>query len=269
MKFLSGALGLTLTSVVALASANAADIYVPPAPGPGGYKDTCCAPTWAGFYVGVNGGYGWDADSHKIDITTTPPLGGYPAITNGTDAKGGFGGGQIGYNWQGVWHPHLVIGIEADIEGSGIENSFQNRVLNGFGDTLHANKDLDWFGTVRGRLGYAFGNALVYGTGGFAFGGVKNQLVDVLTVPPTGTVTLQKDTTATGYVVGGGIEYLISPRWSLKAEYQYIDLGSYKLSSPEVPPSGFTFSTNKIDNTFNTVRVGINYHFGSVYEPLK
>jgi outer membrane immunogenic protein len=118
--------------------------------------------TWAGFYVGLNGGYGFEPDVRNIDITTNPPLGGYPTVTGGNDAKGFFGGGQIGYNWQGV--SHLVIGIEADIEGSAIKNGFQNDILNGFGDVLQANKSLDWFGTVRGRLGYAFGNALVYGT---------------------------------------------------------------------------------------------------------
>src|SRR5262249_6574018 len=179
-------------------------------------------------------------------------------------------GGQIGYNWQGVWHPHLVLGIEADIEGSGIQDSFSGRSINQFNDRLSAKKDLDWFGTVRGRVGYAFDNVLVYGTGGFAFGGVKNNLVDVLTVAPTGTVNLSKDSTETGYVVGGGIEYMVSPRWSVKAEYQFIDLGNYKLSAPEVPPSGSrVFTTNKIDNTFNTVRAGVNYHVGNVYEPLK
>jgi outer membrane immunogenic protein len=158
-----------------------------------------------------------------------------------------------------------VFGLEADIDASSLRNSFSGSVINAFGDTLSAEKDLNFVSTIRGRLGFAFNNVLVYGTGGFAFGGVKNNLVDVLFVPPGGTVTMQRDTTETGYVVGGGIEYLIAPRWSLKAEYQYIYLGSYKLSSPEMPPSGFIFSTNKIDNTFNTVRVGINYHFGSVY----
>jgi outer membrane immunogenic protein len=264
-----GLLGLTLASVVAMASANAADMYVPGPVGPGGYKDAPWAPSWAGFYAGVNGGGAWDANSQNILLTATPPLGGYPATVSGTHASGGFGGGQIGYNWQGVWHPHLVFGVEADIQGAGVDGSFSPKVINRFGDTVSAKKELDYFGTLRGRIGYAFGNALVYGTGGFAYGGLKNQLVDVLTVPPTGTATMQKDSTATGYVVGGGIEYLISPRWSVKAEYQYIDLGSYKLSAPEVPPSGFTLSTNKIDNTFNTVRAGINYHIGSVYEPLK
>jgi outer membrane immunogenic protein len=217
------------------------------------------APTWTGWYTGVNGGWGWLDKKQNIVITTSPALGGYPATTTGTDPKGGFGGVTVGYNWQ---RGNVVFGLEADIDASSIRNSFSGRVINAFGDTLTtAEKDLNYVSTIRGRLGFAFNNVLVYGTGGFAFGGVKNNLVDTLFVPPGGTVTMQRDTTERGYVVGGGIEYLIAPRWSLKAEYQYIDLGSYTLSSPEVPPSGFIFSTNKIVNEFHTVRAGLNWHF--------
>jgi outer membrane immunogenic protein len=214
--------------------------------------------SWAGFYAGLNAGGGWDADPHNIVISTTPLLGGYPATTNGTKASGALGGATFGYNWQ---RSNVVFGLEADIDASSIRNSFSPRVINTFGDTLTAEKDLNYVSTIRGRLGLAFNNVLVYGTGGFAFGGVKNNLVDTLLIPPTGTVTMRRDTTETGYVVGGGIEHMIAPHWSLKAEYQYIDLGSYTLSSLEVPPTPFTFSTNKIDNDFHTVRGGVNYHW--------
>jgi outer membrane immunogenic protein len=213
---------------------------------------------WAGFYAGLNAGGGWDANANSIVISTTPPLGGYPATTNVTNARGALGGATFGYNWQ---RSNVVFGLEADIDASSIRNDFPGRVINGFGDALTAQKDLNYVSTIRGRLGYAFNNVLVYGTGGFAFGGVHNQLVDVLTVPPTGTVTLQRNTTETGYVVGGGIEYMIAPRWSVKAEYQYVALGNYTLTSPEVPPTGFTFSTNNLDNNFHTVRGGVNYHW--------
>lgn len=275
MKLLSGILGLTLTSVVALASANAADMYVAPAPS-GGYKDGPVPyVSWAGFYAGVNGGGAWDANPQNILLTATPPLGGYPSTVSGTNASGGFGGGQIGYNWQlpgGLKDgpSNWVIGLEADIQGAGVESSVGPKVINGFGDAVSAKKELDYFGTLRGRIGYAFGNTLLYGTGGFAYGGVKNRVFDNLAVvPPLGTVTMQRSATETGYVVGAGVEYLIAPHWSFKAEYQYIDLGSYNLSSTEVPPSGITFTSGKLENTFNTVRAGVNYHFGSVYEPLK
>jgi len=204
-----------------------------------------------------------------------PPLGGYPSTVSGTHASGGFGGGQIGYNWElpGGFKDgpsHWVVGLETDIQGAGVDGSFAPKVINSFIDTVSAKKELDYFGTFRGRIGYSFGNTLLYGTGGFAYGGVKNRVFDNLAVvAPLGTVTMQRSATETGYVVGAGVEYLIAPRWSFKAEYQYIDLGSYNLSSTEVPPSGITFTSGKFENTFNTVRAGVNYHFGSVYEPLK
>src|SRR5271170_6203123 len=97
-KFRSGLQGLTMTSVLALAafSANAADIYVPAA---GGYKDgpVCCAPTWAGYYLGVNGGGGWGDSNNLIFTDTVRGTGNAGPF----DRKGGFGGIQAGYNWQG------------------------------------------------------------------------------------------------------------------------------------------------------------------------
>lgn len=247
-----------LLIVAPLSMASAADMPVkaPPAP------PETPAWNWAGFYAGLNAGGGVDAEaddanSHSIVISTTPPLGGYPATTNGTAASGALGGVTFGYNWQ---RSNVVFGLETDIDASSIRRSFQGQVINGFGDAVSAEKDLNYVSTIRGRLGFVFNKVLFYGTGGFAFGHVSNTVVDVLTIPPTGTVFMQRDTTATGYVVGGGIEYLIAPRWSLKAEYQYVDLGSHTLSAPEVPPTGFIFSTNNIADHFHTLRVGVNYH---------
>ncbi|MBJ7533155.1 porin family protein [Rhodomicrobium vannielii ATCC 17100] len=222
MKLLSGIAGLTLASVVAIASANSADLYRGQA---GGYKDgPIVAPvaTWTGFYAGINGGYGWsDIDS---DFATD-------------DFNGGFGGGQIGYNWQGAFGTSpLVIGIEADIQGSGI----------GIDNVLVAGDEfsLNYFGTVRGRLGYAFGNTLAYATGGFAYGEFE------YSVPGLGSAS----ETETGYVVGGGLEHKFTQNISGKLEYQYLNLGE----------------ENDLDLGINTVRVGLNYHFGATgYEPLK
>jgi outer membrane immunogenic protein len=127
-----------------------------------------------------------------------------------------------------------------------------------FGDQLTACKKLDYVSTIRGRLGYAFGNALVYGTGGFAYGAVHNRLF-VAFGPPL-AADLHKDATETGFAADGGIEYMISPRFSVKAEYQFVDLGSEKLSAPVVPPTGVVLSSNRIDNEFQTVRGGLNVH---------
>jgi len=102
MKLLSGIAGLALTSVVALASANAADMYR--APDGGSYKDgpAYAAVNWSGLYVGANVGYGESANTDYLDPT------------------GAFGGAQIGYNFQ---RGNIVFGIEADFEGAGISDS--------------------------------------------------------------------------------------------------------------------------------------------------
>lgn len=245
---------LASVSVIALsAAANAADMYVP---GPGGYKDDYVpVPTWAGLYAGLNGGYAWSASTPRLVVTNN--LGASTLPTPGLDASGGFGGGDIGYNWQ---RGAFVFGVEADLEVSNIDADFKRFVGANFFD---ARKTVDYFSTVRGRLGYAFNNVLLYGTGGFAFGPVHNRVF------VNGVADAHRDETETGYALGGGIEYAINPRFSLKVEYQYIDFGSYKMSAPVVPPNGITIYTNTLDNNFNTVRVGLNYHLRAPEEPLK
>jgi len=222
-----------------------------------GRTPTYASFTWTGPYIGVNGGYGWSAENNQLACTVSFACGQLPF---GVSPDGGFGGGQIGYNWQGVWHPHLVLGVEADFQGADISD----RRTDKFGDILQSK--LDWFGTVRGRLGYAFDRTLVYGTGGFAFGGIE-KLGDFSPFPFADNVA-KVDKTATGYVVGGGIEYKVAPAWSVKAEYQYINLGQ---NDPKFQ-SGLSFkrvSNTVDDDAFHTVRAGINYHFGGGYEPLK
>ena len=92
--------------------------------------------------------------------------------------------------------------------------------------TANAKSTLDWFGTVRGRVGYAFDRTLVYATGGFAYGHITDELSASLTNPVfTHSVLGQIDTTSTGWVVGGGFEHKFNPTWSVKGEYQYINLG--------------------------------------------
>src|SRR5208337_2426615 len=159
------------------------------------------------------------------------PSAGCNTYFGGLSPSGGFGGGQIGYNWQGILHPHLVLGAEADIQGAGIEDKGTDK----FGDPYKSH--LDFFGTVRGRIGYAMDSSLFYFTGGFAYGGIKNE-VDF---PYFSGASYIKDTTATGYVLGGGWEYKFSPAWSAKAEYQYINLGKNDPERNEV--IGHTYSS--------------------------
>jgi outer membrane immunogenic protein len=213
MKLISGVLAATLTSAAALTCANAADMY----PGPSIAGPAYVSINWSGLYAGVNGGYGWSGRDDNLDPT------------------GGFGGGQIGFNLQ---RGHAVAGVEADIQGAGITGS-------GGG----VRSSLDWFGSVRGRAGYASGRTLIYATGGLGYGQVTN----------AGISGAQ-----TGWIAGGGAEYKITPVWSAKAEYQYFELDA---PASGVGPLG---AGTGGQTQFSTFRIGVNYFIGgSGYEPFK
>ncbi|MGB8738019.1 MAG: outer membrane beta-barrel protein, partial [Rhodomicrobium sp.] len=140
--------------------------------------------------------------------------------------------------------------------------------------------DVDWFGTVRGRLGYAFGGTLLYVTGGFAYGGVtesasyNDSAITGGVATPLNRARVSSSTTQTGWAAGAGIEQKISPSWSVKGEYQFVDLGTVSTGSgplnnvtgTPVPVGGFLARGNSRVE-FNTVRIGINYLFNAP-EPL-
>jgi outer membrane immunogenic protein len=227
---------LLLAGIAAGACASgalAADLgpYRPPPPAEPIYEP---APhgawNWQGLYLGVNAGYGWGKDN-----ATLRGLGGGGGTLS---PDGWFGGGQIGYNAQ---FNSLVLGLEADLQRADIGDT---TVLSG-GQTL-VTTDIEWFSTVRGRLGYAAGPALVYVTGGWAFADLRQGVASP-------TTFAWRDGWETGYTVGGGVEWAFSPNWSLKSEYLYVDLGNQTLSSPA--------GTYKTETDFHTARVGLNYRF--------
>ena len=232
--------------------------------GAGGYKDgpaSAAAPSWTGYYLGVNGGGGW-GDSNTLTFTDTAPGAGNPGSF---DRYGGFGGIQAGYNWQGALGlgDSWVLGFETDFQGSEINNRF-SKIAPYFGPTFFdARQGIDYFGTVRGRIGYATGNLLIYGTGGFAYG---NVITKIRLANLDFTNSLRNDETEAGYAVGGGLEYVFAPGWSAKLEYQYVDLGAQSLSGLA---SNGDIDRTKVDNNFNTLRVGFNYHLQSDYVPRK
>lgn len=248
---------LTAASVAALtATANAADMYGAPAADYVGVN-------WTGFYGGVNGGGAW-AENENLAV---------PGLWSGVSPAGAFGGGQFGYNIQGILGRNVVLGVETDIQGGGISDSVKRCCI-------AYSSDLDWFGTVRGRVGYGVDRALVYFTGGFAYGGIKNEVNYRSAGNPSGW-DYRFDGTATGYVIGGGVEYKFTPRWSVKAEYQYIDLGKNDPTShgaswgnggsytgPPSNPIG-PYKNSLTEDAFHTVRAGVNYSFGQDYAPLK
>ncbi len=251
---------ITAASVIALtATANAADL--------GSYKGgpaSYASINWSGLYGGVNAGYGDGTAKTTVENSYgTSTNGGYGDQSKSFDSTGGIGGGQIGYN---VQNGRVVFGVEADLDASGISGTDTNTlVLGSTTSTAKGKGELNYAGTLRGRVGYTFGNALVYATGGLAFGDATDSLTW------SGAAKgVSKSSTLTGYVLGAGTEYAISPAWSVKAEYQYIDLGSTSLSEAGSSVNGHPVDAKFTDDhTYNTVRVGLNYHVGAGFDPLK
>jgi outer membrane immunogenic protein len=165
--------------------------------------------SWAGPYLGANLGYEWGS------------------VNNNPAKPSGFVGGvQAGYNFQtGPW----VFGVEGDIQAAGADDTFAPWKFSN-----------PWFGTLRGRAGYALSNVLFYGTAGLAFGELRAQ-----------TFGWTESHTSAGWTIGAGAEVGFAPNWSAKLEYLYIDLSTSQFAITGVS-NGYSASV---------VRAGVNYHF--------
>jgi len=187
-------------------SAQAADL---PYRAPYTVNQPLNAYSWAGPYLGGNLGYSWGS----VDNNPTKP-------------SGFEGGVQAGYNWQtGPW----VFGVEGDIQATGADDTFAPWKFSN-----------PWFGTVRGRGGYAFNNIFFYGTAGLAFGELRGQ-----------TFGLTESNTNFGFTAGVGAEFGLTQNWSAKVEYLYVDLAN----------SNFVVTGASNGYRFGTLRAGVNYHF--------
>jgi outer membrane immunogenic protein len=222
---------------------------------------------WTGFYVGVNGGYGWEngtgdlvGNSGGIVIPAAIAGGTIPSHFN-VRPEGWLAGAQAGYNWQ---VNHIVFGVEGDIQAARIRQSV---VLTAVGipgvlfPTLStASTQLDWFGTARGRIGYAWNQFMLYGTGGLAFGQVSDTATSA-TVPPPPFGTGTSSSTRAGWAAGGGFEWAFMPSWSVKGEYLHVDLGSVTTRVLfAVSPTDFL--DYRFRHNYDIVRVGLNYKWG-------
>ena len=196
-----------LALIGAVTKAQAADIYG--SRGPYTVQQPLNVYSWAGPYVGVNLGYAWGDITHSI-----------------ASPSGAAGGLQGGYNWQfGQW----VVGIEGDIQASGASDTFAAWKFSN-----------PWFGTLRGRGGFALNNILIYGTGGLAFGSVRAEVLN-----------LNESHSVAGWTLGAGAEIGITQNWSAKAEYLYVNLNNSQFALTGLP-NGYQFSV---------VRLGVNYRF--------
>jgi outer membrane immunogenic protein len=262
-------------------------------------------PMWTGFYAGLNLGGAVSTSSNAFtsssafespaNIAAGIPTTGVALANMGNTSVSGaglIGGGQVGYNYQ--WNQNFLVGLEADIQGSTVAGS-GNRTGAGldnwnyggyypFSRTTYAtqniNANLNWFGTVRGRLGYLFTpTLLVYGMGGLTYGGVsanvRSDNYSNISSTAAGVAfntnsmnTLgSASNTLVGWNAGGGAEWMFMPNWSAKVEAFYYNLGSLNVSSSafQVTPSGAIGYTvaNNTNISFNGVvaRAGVNYHF--------
>lgn len=206
-RFVLGAVAMITAGWAA--SAPAADLpYAPSAP------YTVNQPlnfySWAGPYLGANVGYEWGSVEN-----------------NPTKPSGLFIGAQAGYNWQnGPW----VFGVEGDLQVTGAQDTFASWKFSN-----------PWFGTVRGRAGYAFNNILFYGTGGLAFGELRGETFG----------GLSESHTNVGWTLGVGGEVGLGQGWSAKIEYLYVDLSSDVFVITGLPNG----------SRFGLVRAGVDYHF--------
>jgi outer membrane immunogenic protein len=243
MRLKLSLLGSASVAALMLAtSAQAADLSRPVYKAP----VTPSAPpwSWTGFYVGGTVGGVSDHSSITNDPgSATPWLTGAPT----TSATGVIGGLEAGYNWQ---ISQLVLGIEADASWSSARQSVVAGSLAG-SDTYKSG--LSSLATIRGRVGWAFDRALLYGTGGVAFANLKDQLADTAFAIP---FTATPSSSTTGWTAGAGIEYALTDHWTAKAEYLHV--GFPTRTAAGGVGLGYVFD---FKDRLDIGRVGINYKF--------
>lgn len=214
------------------APAVAADMRARPYTKAPAYTAPAVVYNWTGFYIGGHLGGAFAGDDSL----------------QGSDARF-LGGVQGGFDYQ--FAPNWVIGAEAQYSWLGSGNN--NGVLFPAG-TLVTGSSSDQLGSVTGRLGYTWGPALLYAKGGYAWRDNNNIGVTVGGAPVAFAATgNHKD----GYTVGGGLEYMFTPNWSAKAEYQYYNFGSTTFTAGPADIVGARFRDDE-----HTVKAGLNYRFG-------
>ena len=232
--------------------ASAADLRVAPAPAP------VLAYNWTGFYLGAH--LGWEVGSGSTQ-TFLDPNGLVPSVTAAAGTtQGAEAGIQGGYNWQ--FAPTWLAGIEGDISWGGPTMAVPNQP-NFVPGSLIQQQSTDWLASVRGRFGYvAFGNWLVYGTGGGAW--AKTEYTSILNTALAPTSGTGFTTTKAGWVAGAGVEWLCMPNMMVRLEYLYYGLNNNAVTAtgaftaPGAPlPAVYTWSKYNMQD----VRIAASYKF--------
>lgn len=265
-------IALAIVGLLACHQALAADLPVKAAP----YPQPAPVQYWDGWYLGIMGGYLWNNSTTNFvgnDVVSNFALAeGIVPTSLGTHASGGFVGGTIGNNKQ---YGAFVLGLELDAAWASAKQDNQflfsqeiyyPKQLGSSGTidvatTTH--NQLNWFGTIRGRVGYLVTpTTLVFATGGLAVGQVQASSSHSLSIegyPIASAVGVFNDTRG-GWTAGAGIEQVLWDRWHLKAEYRHIDLGTANWSASTsligIVPVQFNASA---DLKYDLALVGLNY----------
>ena len=234
MKKLSTVLGALAAVVAISAPAAAADMRMPmKAPAP-----VAAVFSWTGFYVGINGGWGWGRSRWDLQ-----PLG----LSEGSArVDGGTVGGQIGYNWQmGSW----VFGLEAqgnwaDFEGQRVSLLFP---------AITNRTRIDAFGLFTGKIGYAWDTFMLYAKGGAAVESLDYRYFNTV----TGVTGGRADDTRWGASAGVGLEWAFAPNWSAGLEYNHLFMGRHNVTFTPAPN---VTDRVRLDTDVFTAR--LNYRFG-------
>ena len=336
-----------LTSVVfAVISGSALGADLPSRKGP----DLAPAPSWTGYYAGLNIGYNFGNNGPVNVAATNAPwifgsgasLGAGAPIAPGTlnssniaglsysgstinTQSGVIGGGQLGYNFQ--FNPKYMVGFETDFQGAGItggstikggaygvqpyqgpgnSNPTAGAITTAMGSS-QIQGGVNWLGTVRGRFGYVWSpSLLLYGTGGFAYGGayanvsqnaneyvLHQQNLSVSPAVPTAPFVnpgqnlwfgnTNQSSVLVGWTAGAGAEWKFMTNWSVKAEALYWDLGRMTVNTstygsavyvPTNAPAPWFWNNNfgwgktSVQYSGIIARAGVNYHFNLGSAPV-
>jgi outer membrane immunogenic protein len=262
---------LSTVLVAAAGSAMAADLpYRTAAPAP--YVAAAPMFTWTGFYVGLNAGGAWN-DGRSLSSTGFVAPDPFVFGSGNNDDVGFTGGAQIGYNMQ---FGSFVAGVEADINyldrnggGSGAFPAIAAGAPAFTDFAVGGGNSGNWFGTVRGKLGFAFDRAMIYGTGGLAYGArsgsgsiIQRDFDGVATTTFTTLAGTGGNGNNIGWTLGAGMEYAFTNSMSFKVEYLHVDMGSNSRTFATVAPAPIASTiTVRNENKFDVVRAGVNFRF--------
>lgn len=209
---------------------------------------------WSGAYVGAHGGFGWASADYAFNTA-----GHYNLLAGDSfshSLAGALAGGHAGYNW--MWN-NVVLGIEGSGTWSGVSRAVESPI---FPLTDTARTRLDWFATLTPRVGLTFGNTMLYAKGGVAFGAVDTRIQDLVDF-------VQRSDTRAGWTVGAGLDWMVTPNWTVGVEGNYYDFGSVNVTgTPQLlatgaPVAGLT-TNHDVSVGMASLLGRLSYRFGGI-----